>query len=47
VTIDTNPSGGWYDITLTTTSDPSFTVELAGRLESAARLTSDPQLGRS
>ena len=47
LTIDTNHSGGWYDISLTTPSDPSFTVELAGRLESAERLTSDPQLGRS
>ena len=47
LTIDTNHSGGWYDISLTTPSDPSFAVELAGRLESAERLTSDPQLGRS
>lgn len=47
VTIDTSHSGGWYDITLTAPSDPSFAVEFAGRLESVARLTSDPQLGRS
>ncbi|MGZ4250786.1 MAG: phospholipase domain-containing protein [Solirubrobacteraceae bacterium] len=46
VFIDTSNSGGWYDLTLTTPSDDSFTVELAGRLESGARLTSDPQLGR-
>jgi hypothetical protein len=46
VWIDTDHSGGWYDVTLTTPSDPSFAVELAGRLESARRLTSDPQLGR-
>jgi hypothetical protein len=32
---------------LTTPSDPSFGYQLAGRLESAADLTSDPQLGRS
>ena len=47
VVIDTSNTGGWYDLTLTTPSDRSFTVALAGRLESGARLTSDPQLGRS
>jgi phospholipase C len=46
ITIDTRHSGGWYDLTLSTPSDPSFSHELAGRLESGARLTSDPQLGR-
>jgi phospholipase C len=46
ITIDTRHSGGWYDIALTTRSDPSFSYQLAGRLESGARLTSDPQLGR-
>jgi len=47
ITIDTRHSGGWYDIALTTPSDTSFSYQLAGRLESGARLTSDPQLGRS
>jgi phospholipase C len=47
IAIDTGASGGWYDVTLTTPSDPSFTVTLAGRMESARRLTSDPQLGRA
>ena len=47
ITIETNDSGGWYDIRLATPSDASFAVQLAGRLESAARLTSDPQLGGS
>jgi phospholipase C len=46
ITIDTGHSGGWYDIALTTPSDASFSYELAGRLESANQLTSDPQLGR-
>ena len=46
ITIDTRHSGGWYDIALTTRSDASFAYQLAGRLESHARLTSDPQLGR-
>jgi phospholipase C len=46
ITIDTSHCGGWYDITLSTPSDASFSYELAGRLESAHRLTSDPQLGR-
>ncbi len=47
ITIDTRGSGGWYDVTLTAPSDPSFTAEFAGRVETAARLTSDPQLGRA
>jgi phospholipase C len=47
ITVDTGHSGGWYDIALTTPSDPTFSYQLAGRLESAGRLTSDPQLGRS
>jgi phospholipase C len=46
VTIDTRHSGGWYDIALSTPSDASFGYQLAGRLESRARLTSDQQLGR-
>ena len=46
ITIDTRHSGGWYDIALSTPSDPDFSHQLAGRLESGARLTSDPQLGR-
>ena len=44
ITIDTRHSGGWYDIALKTPSDPSFSYQLAGRLESGTRLTSDPQL---
>jgi phospholipase C len=47
LTFDTRHAGGWYDIALTTQSDASFAYQLAGRLESAARLTSDPQLGRA
>jgi hypothetical protein len=47
LTIDTHHSGGWYDIALSTPSDPTFGYQLAGRLESRARLTSDPQLGRA
>jgi phospholipase C len=47
IAVDTQHSGGWYDLALTTPSDSSFSYQLAGRLESAARLTSDPQLGRS
>lgn len=46
ITIDTSHAGGWYDIALSTPSDASFSYQLAGRLESGARLTSDPQLGR-
>ena len=45
--VDTNHSGGWYDLALTTPADSSFSYQLAGRLESAVRLTSDPQLGLS
>jgi phospholipase C len=47
ITVETRHSGGWYDIALSTRSDASFRYQLAGRLESGARLTSDPQLGRS
>jgi hypothetical protein len=47
ITVDTRHSGGWYDIALRTPSDTSFSYQLAGRLESGDRLTSDPQLGRS
>ncbi len=43
----TSHSGGWYDIALTTPSDTSFSYQLAGRLESRAPLTSDPQFARS
>jgi phospholipase C len=46
ITIDTRDSGGWYDIALSTPSDATFSYQLAGRLESANPLTSDPQLGR-
>ncbi|MFL5860147.1 MAG: phosphocholine-specific phospholipase C [Solirubrobacteraceae bacterium] len=45
ITIDSRQSGGWYDIALSTPSDDSFSYQLAGRLESRARLTSDPQIG--
>jgi phospholipase C len=47
IAVDTGHSGGWYDIALSTPADATFAYQVAGRLESAARLTSDPQLGRS
>jgi phospholipase C len=47
ILVDTRHAGGWYDIALSTPSDAGFSYQLAGRLESAAQLTSDPQLGRS
>lgn len=47
IIVDTQHSGGWYDLVLTTPNDASFGYELAGRLESSSRLTSDPQLGRA
>jgi phospholipase C len=43
--VQTSHSGGWYDIALSTPSDAGFSYVLAGRLESSAELTSDPQLG--
>jgi phospholipase C len=46
-TVDTGHCGGWYDIALSTPEDPSFAYQLAGRLETRGRLTSDPQLGRA
>jgi phospholipase C len=45
VTVHTSHSGGWYDLALSTPSDPSFSYQLAGRLENCAQLTSDPLLG--
>ena len=47
INVRTEGTGGWYDIALSTPSDPSFAIRLAGRLESSDWLTSDPQLGRS
>jgi phospholipase C len=47
ITVDTTHAGGWYDLSLTTPSDASFSCQLAGRLEWGGPLTSDPQLGRS
>jgi len=44
---ETAPSGGWYDLALTSPQDRSFRYELAGRLESSGHLTSDPQFGRT
>jgi phospholipase C len=44
ITVPTRHSGGWYDLALTTPDDASFSYQLAGRLESRAPLTSDPQL---
>jgi len=38
-------SFGWYDITLTTDSDPSFAQQLAGHLETGRDSVSDPTLG--
>jgi phospholipase C len=43
--VDTHHSGGWYDLALTTPRDSRFRYQLAGRLESRGKLTSDPQLG--
>jgi len=45
ITIGTRHSGGWYDVAMTTQSDAGFSYQLAGRLESSALLTSDPQFG--
>jgi phospholipase C len=47
IAVDTRDSGGWYDIGLSTPDDRSFAHQLAGRLEAARELTSDPQLGRA
>ncbi|MDP5226134.1 MULTISPECIES: phospholipase C, phosphocholine-specific [Arthrobacter] len=38
--------GGWYDLTVTSAQDPTLVRVLAGRLENAGSLTSDPQLGK-
>ena len=41
----TGNQGGWYDVSLTSPHDSSFACQLAGRVESGADLTSDPQPG--
>jgi phospholipase C len=45
--VDTDRSGGWYDLALTSPDDASFRYQLAGRVESSGHLTSDPQFGRA
>jgi phospholipase C len=47
ITVATSHAGGWYDIALSSPEDPSFAFQLAGRLETGGRLTSDPQFGRA
>jgi len=47
IVTETSKSGGWYDLALTSPEDVSFRYQLAGRLESSGKLTSDPQLGRA
>jgi phospholipase C len=47
IVVETGSSGGWYDLALTSPDDVSFRYQLAGRIESSRKLTSDPQLGRS
>ncbi|MFL6101353.1 MAG: phosphocholine-specific phospholipase C [Actinomycetales bacterium] len=42
----TSRTGGWYDVTFTSSDDADFAVTAAGQLESCAVLTSDPQFGR-
>lgn len=37
--------GGWYDLAVTSSTDPKLVRVLAGRLENGAPSTSDPQLG--
>lgn len=38
-------SGGWYDISVRDTQDPSFLRRFAGRIETGADSTSDPAMG--
>jgi hypothetical protein len=44
-TVATSSSGGWYHLALSAPSGTAFAYQLAGRLETTGRLTSDPQLG--
>jgi phospholipase C len=39
-------SFGWYDLTISTDSDPTFERRLAGHVETGADSVSDPALGR-
>jgi phospholipase C len=47
IVVGTGHAGGWYDLSLSSPADASFSYKLAGRLESGRQLTSDPQLGLS
>ncbi|HET8878511.1 MAG TPA: phospholipase domain-containing protein, partial [Arthrobacter sp.] len=44
-TVPLPTQGGWYDLTITSATDPKLIRVLAGRFENGGRLTSDPQLG--
>jgi phospholipase C len=37
---------GWYDLTVTSSSDPAFVRTLAGHVEDGRPSCSDPALGR-
>jgi phospholipase C len=39
------PSGGWYDVSITSPAQPRYLRRLAGRLETGAPSTSDPAMG--
>jgi phospholipase C len=45
VRVDTARRHGWYDLTVTSTADPTFVRQMAGRVESGRPSVSDPQLG--
>jgi phospholipase C len=45
VYLDLRGSHGWYDVTITVDTDPSFTRRLAGHVETGKSSMSDPALG--
>ncbi|KAG1318420.1 hypothetical protein G6F63_015220 [Rhizopus arrhizus] len=42
---DLTRTGGWYDVTVHVPDDPACTRRLAGRIETGAPSTSDPEMG--
>lgn len=46
LSIDTQKSAGWYDVSVRTTTDGRFQKRYAGRVETGKWTTSDPAMGR-
>jgi len=45
VPVAARTSFGWYDLTVTIESDPSYRVQVAGPIETGEDSMTDPQIG--